>query len=145
MRNLLLVVATLSLAFVAALVVDRGVMRPRREARALVEQARPHASSSNEGDWLRAEALLARAELLHKHEEIGKLRAQIAAQRATANTRDEVIRGAALEGCLRAIEKTRPEDAAKLRAETTTSKRELHVRCMQIQLQLLSVAPSASQ
>ena len=145
MRNLLLVVAALSLAFVAALVVDRSVMRPRREARTLVDAARPHVSSSNEGDWLRAEALLARAELLHKHDEIARLRAQIAAQRATANTKDELIRGAALESCLRAIEKARPDDAAKLRAETTTSKRELHVRCMQVQLQLLSVAPSASQ
>ncbi len=144
MRNVLLAVATLSVALIGALLVDRTVLWPRREARALVEAARPHTSSSNEADWLRAEALLARAELLHRHEEIARLRAQIAAQRATSNQRDEAIRAAALDGCLRGLEKAgHVAEAAKLRADTA-SKRELHVRCMQVQLSLLSVAPSAA-
>jgi hypothetical protein len=144
LRNVLLVVATLSIALIAAILVDRSVMRPRREARVLIDAARPHASSSNEADWLRAEALLARAELLHRHEEIGRLRAQIAAQRATSNQRDEAIRAAAFDACLHALEKAgHGAEATKLRSEVG-SKRELHVRCMQVQLQFLSVAPSAS-
>lgn len=144
LRNVLLAVATISIALIGALLLDRAVLRPRREARALIDAARPHASSSNEADWLRAEALLARAELLHRHEEIARLRAQLAAQRATSNQRDEAIRAAAADACLRGLEKAgHAAEAAKLRAETAT-KRELHVRCMQVQLQLLSVAPSAA-
>ena len=148
MRTALLVFLSLLVGGLLAVIVDRRVMRPRREADALVASARPYASSSHEGAWITAESLLAQAELRqHDRDDIRDLRALIAAGRAAQKQKDEVIIAGALESCLAALAKAGlAADVAKIRAATTLSKRDQHVECMKLQLQHLNeiVAPAPS-
>jgi len=146
-RTALVVLLSLLVGGLLAVVVDRRVMRPRREADALVAAARPYASSSHESAWLTAESFLAQAELRHRdRDDVRELRAQIAAGRAVQRARDEVIVGSALESCLAALDKAGlTADVARIRAATTLAKRDQHVECMKTQLQhLAQLMPTAS-
>jgi hypothetical protein len=138
-RTALLVFLSLLVGGLLAVIVDRRVMRPRREADALVSAARPYASASHESAWLTAESLLAQAELRHRdRDDIRELRARIAAGRAGEKQKDEVITAGALESCLGAIDKAGlAADVARIRAATTLSKRDQLVECMKVQLQHL--------
>lgn len=147
MRNALLVGLALFIVALLAVIFDRRVLRPRREADTLVALARPYASASQESAWITAESLLAQAELRdHGRADIKDLRAVIAAGRAAQKVKDEVIIGGALDACLAAIEKAGfGADAAKIRANIALNKRDQHVECMKVQLSHLNeIAAHAS-
>lgn len=143
MRHVLLAFLIVVTGVLIAILVDRHVMRPRREADALVAAARPHASSSHEGSWVTAESLLAQAELRHRERaDVRELSAQIAAGRAAQKQKDEVITAGAVESCLASLEKSGLlVDVARIRALTTLTKRDQHVECMKVQLQNLGAQP----
>lgn len=142
-RKYLLVVLALLIGLVSASLVDRHLLGPRRDAARMVAEARPLASSTNAAQWIAAESLLAKAELLHREVAgLSELRTVIADKRAAASAEDEKILVQALGGCLAAIEKVgRTAEAATLRAEIGKAlTRELHVRCMRVQLENLGAA-----
>jgi len=129
--------------FLVATIVDRHVLQPRREATKLVAEARPLVASTNEAQWLQAESLLAQAELRqHGRADIAELRGLIVTKRLAARAKDEEILTQALNGCLGGLDKIgRVDDAKAIRAEIGKSTtRDLHVRCMRVQLEHLDVA-----
>ncbi|MBI2392937.1 MAG: hypothetical protein HYV09_25355 [Deltaproteobacteria bacterium] len=150
MKTALLVVLGALVVLVAATLVERRVLRPRREAAALVIEARPLAAASNEAQWLGAESLLAQAELRHRgRRDVAELRALIAGKRAAARLRDDQILAQALAACVAALETAGLTSEAKaIRDEVGKQPhRDLHVRCMTPQLkhlQTLSPAPPLS-
>lgn len=142
-RAVLLTTAGALVVFMLVALVDRHFVQPRKEAARMVDAARPLASSTNEAEWLAAESLLAKAELLqHGRPDIAELRALIAQRRVSARADDEKILRQAIDGCLGIIEKGHPTDAAAIRAELgKVPARDLHVRCMRVQLSDIAHAP----